>query len=106
MEKAIKIIIAKSPNASNSAMNALQRIGTVTGQKMFNQAATMAFNDSSADFTPEERTAIAEYVSGTNEGPRKVMTIKLSDSERVELERQAEAEGVTAGEYIRRTLKL
>lgn len=107
MEEALRIIIAKSPNAASFALQCMQAIRThsPTMQARYNQTVSIAFNDPQASFTAEERAIIAESVgSGESDSRDYTLRIRLTKKERVALARMAEDANLSMSEYARRVL--
>lgn len=104
MESALRIIIARSPNATSEALATIAAIRAKSPvlQLRYNHAAELAFNDPGATFTAEERAEIAEHLgSGTEETRGYTIRVRLTDAERADLTRMAEAAGVSMSEYVR-----
>lgn len=104
MESALRIIIARSPNATGEAIATLAAIRAKSPvlQLRYNHAAELAFNDPGATFTPEERAEIAANLgSGVDEIRDYTLRIRLTDAERIDLTRMAEAAGMSMSEYVR-----
>lgn len=83
MKQALQIIIAKSPSASDEAMDCLKAIQVRSPivQRRYENAVRLAFADPQAEFTPEERELIAGYLANDDEGGTKQRNIRLSDED-------------------------
>jgi len=102
---ALKIIIARSPDAGADAVRALAaaRAGSPTAQTRYQHVLTRALADPEAGWTPDERAALAAGIdSDTGDEMRTVtLRVRLTESERAHLERLAADAGTTMSEYVR-----
>jgi hypothetical protein len=107
MENALKIIIAKSPAAMNDAIKCIQAVRTKSPilQQRYNRCVELALGDPEAEFTPDERGILAEYLE-SNEGDSRDFTlrVRLTGDERADLSAAAGAEGISLSEYVRKRL--
>jgi hypothetical protein len=107
MEQALKLIIAKSPNAMREAITTLRALssGSPVVQQRYNHTVDIALNDPQAEFTLEERALIADNLAATGDATRDfLLRVRLTDAERVELETVSSDAGMSMSEYVRRKL--
>lgn len=105
---ALKLIATKSPNASREAAKSIRATGR-TLQIRYNWIVDLAFSDPQADFTPEERAAIVEHLAPdveSDESRDYTLRIRLTNTERADLERRANAADLDLSKYVRRELGL
>lgn len=111
MENALRIIIARSPDAARHAINTIRAIQARSPivQDRYNRVVDLALSDPQATFTAEERAALAEFVtvSGSDTGTREyTLRVRLTDNERDDLEARAENAGQSLSQYVRGELGL
>lgn len=105
--EALKIIIAKSPNAAEEAIRAIAaaRNNSPILQIRYSNALTRALADPQANFTPEEREILSSVIESTPSETREfTLRIRLTDSERADLQTAADADNLTMSEYARRKI--
>jgi len=70
----------------------------------YNMAARLALEDTTTQYTADERRLIASFIEGGDEeGTRGFMLrVRLTESERSELAERAEEAGTNMSEYVRR----
>ena len=72
-------------------------------QVRYNIAAQAALSDPQAEFTSEERRLIASFIEGEPESRMSDrLQIRISPTERAQLQSAAEAAGTNVSEYVRR----
>jgi DNA replication initiation complex subunit (GINS family) len=106
MIEALRIIAAKSPYAGAQAMQCIRavQVKSPVVRERYNRVVEMAFGDSQAEFTPEERQLIASYVdadTGKTESRTDMMRFRVTPSEKREIEALAAATGKDISEYLR-----
>ncbi len=107
MDEALRIIVAKSPNAAHFALQCLQAIRAKSPlvQVRYNQTVQIALSDPKAEFTPDERAILAEGLGIGDTDPRDyTLRIRLTRRERIELTDRAEGADLSLSEYARRQL--
>jgi hypothetical protein len=105
VEEALKLIIARSPNAAAPALQCMQalRINSPVLAQRYNQVCQMAFSDPAAEFSAAERAIISDAlsVSPLIGGRPTTLTVRLGDAERTQISEAAEAAGMSLSEYAR-----
>ena len=105
--EALKIIITKSPSCATEAGNAIKAIGmkSPASDLRCSRVAISALEDTDANFSEDERAAIADLISDQQPETRGyTLRIRLTDSERIELEGMADAEELSLSEYARKKI--
>ncbi|MHB1355920.1 MAG: plasmid mobilization protein [Anaerolineae bacterium] len=104
--KVLHLIISKSRDATPIAAKMLQSPETTMTLQYYGQAILIALIDKKADFTAKERELLASEMPAEsgNETRSVVWQLRLTELERLELQRRADAEGVSMSEYARRRL--
>lgn len=104
MIDALRIIVAKSPYAGEQAMQCIRaaQVKSPVVKDRYNRVVQLAFGDSQAQFTPDERELIASYIEGGT-GSNRSMTVRfrVTTEENEDLIARAEADDVGVSEYIR-----
>lgn len=100
MINALRIIISKSRNATPHAMTTMQAINAkspVIAQRYL-YTVNIALNDTSAEFTNEERQLITSHLSvdGDDSTRSKIVQIRVSPLEWVDLEAMATQAGYSS----------
>ena len=104
MQDALKIIISKSPDATNEAVKCLQAISARSPivQVRYNRVVELAMSDRRATFTPDERATIAEALEVEETGSRDfTIRVRLTQNEQAELQLLADEAGCSMSEYVR-----
>jgi len=104
---ALKIIIAKSPAQCAEAAKAITAINKKSpwSDMRCNNVAIRALEDPDANFTEDERVAIADLMGETEtEGRDYMLRVRLTNTEHAELEELAGNENLSVSEYVRRKL--
>lgn len=107
MIDALRIIVAKSPNAASQAMTTIAALGNNSpmAQQRYNMVVQIALNDPSANFTDAERAVLAENLDITGNSQRTFMLrVRLTETERAELQKLADESGQTMSDYARAKL--
>jgi hypothetical protein len=105
--RALKLIIAKSPNAGEEAIRTLAAVRTNSPQMSVRYANLLirAFADPKATFTPEERLVLASAASsGADDNRSYTLRVRLTDEERDKLFKTAEESKLSISEYARKKL--
>jgi len=108
MEDALKLIISKSPAAMGEAIRVLRAIGAGSPvvQERYNHVVEMALNDPEAEFTADERAAIAGPLMVTG-GPRtRDVRVRVTLAEKARITEASEEAGQTVSDYIRQRIGL
>jgi hypothetical protein len=107
MDEALRIIIARSPEAARDAIDCLRAIGArspVVNQRYQNTLA-VALSDPQATFTADERAILAEAIAPQGKANRSfTFHIRLSQQERAQLAAAADAVGMEMSDYARGVL--
>lgn len=106
IDKALRLIIAKSPNNFNNAIRALRTAQNRPNARPVQYVLEQALRDTSASFTTEERTGIAAHLSAENYNRTDMLRVRVTTNEKVNVELAAEEAGLTVSEYIRSKLDL
>jgi len=104
--EALKIIIARSPNAAEEAVRTIQaaRNNSPILQTRYANVLIRALADGQATFTPEERELIASAIEAPT-GTRDVtLRVRLTTSENAQLTEAADQAGQSVSEYVRRKI--
>ena len=104
--KVLHLIISKSKDATHIAAKMLQSPETTMTLKYYGQAILIALIDRKADFTAKERELLASEMPAEsgNETRSVVWQLRLTELERLELQRRADGEWVSMSEYARKRL--
>jgi hypothetical protein len=103
----LRMIIAKSPSQAAEAGKAIMAINKKSpwADMRCNHVAIGALEDPAADFTDEERSAIADLMSEEETETRDyILRVRLTNSERLELEEKTTDKGLSISEYVRQKL--
>jgi hypothetical protein len=102
----LKLIVARSPNASHMALQCIKaaRAESPVLQSRYNQVAEIAINDPAAGWTPEERGEIAAHLDVAEADTRRsqTMNVRLTPDDADIIRLRAEAQQMTVSEYVRR----
>lgn len=104
MEQALRLIIAKSPNATSQALQCLAAIRAKSPvlQLRYNQCIQLALNDPAATWTADDRSLLAQYLdSGADDNRSYMLSVRLSIPERDYIQQQADAAGLSLSNWIR-----
>lgn len=107
MLDALKLIAGRSTDAMREALRAIQAVnaGSPVAQQKYNQVAEIALNDASAGFTPAEISSVIDHIALVGSVGREYMLhIRLTDTERDELQLAADTAGASMSAYARRML--
>jgi len=107
MEKALKLIIARSPDGAYEAMRTLLaiRVSSPMIQQRYHRTIEIALGDPQAQFTADERALLAEHLEIVPDGTRDfTLRIRLTAAEHEELIATADDEHTTVSEFVRRQL--
>ncbi len=100
----LRIIAAKSESIRGEATRAIMALNADSPiiKRRLNLVASHALSDSSAGFTDEEIVRITYLLSAENEETRDfTLRVRLTPSERAELERLAAEAGMDMSDYVR-----
>ncbi len=105
--EALKVIIAKSPNAAEEAIRtiAAARNNSPILQVRYSNVLIRAMADPSADFTKDEREMLASAIEAPDGGNRGFMLrVRLTDDERIALQDAANQAGQSMSEFVRQKI--
>lgn len=105
--EALKIIIARSPNAAEEAIRAIAaaRNRSPVLQIRYLTVLTRALADPQASFSAEERELLSSAIEAPESESRDFMLrVRLTDSERAELQMAADQSGISMSEYVRKKI--
>jgi hypothetical protein len=101
----LRIIAAKSQTIGGEAAKTIQAINnnSPVAKQRCNFVATHALNDPAAHFTEAEQAEIAEMLTAdTDDRTAYTLRVRMSEAERADLHRQAEAAGYDdLSKYVR-----
>jgi len=105
MIDALRLMIARSPQASGQAIDCIKAIKAKSPvlQHRYNRAAEAAFADPNAEFAPDERELIASYIDDEGgDGPKLLdVRIRVDQAEKAAIQQMATDAGMTVTEFIR-----
>ena len=104
MEEALKLIIARSPNAAREAITCMRALAAKSPVVMqrYMHAMELALNDPTAIFSPKERVLLAEPLEvSEDENRSKTLRIRLTDSEWETLNEWAAKANMDKSKYVR-----
>jgi hypothetical protein len=106
MSDALRTIIAGSPAAASDAMDCLRAIAVKSPavQQRYNHTMRVALGDPQAEFTAEQRALLAQFAAAEDNVRLSALQVRLSPSERQEVEDAARTAGLSLSEYIRARL--
>lgn len=83
MKNALKLIVARSPQAGEEALSCLKAIlaNSPMIQVRYENVVALAFRDPQAAFTPDERATIASHLLSTDNDAIQPRSIRLSDDD-------------------------
>lgn len=105
--EALKVIIAKSPNASEEAIRtiAAARNRSPILQVRYSNVLIRAFADPAAKFTPAERELLSSVIEAPEgQGRDYTLRVRLTNAERAQIETAADAAGMNVSDYVRSKL--
>lgn len=106
MDKALRLIIAKSPNNLQGAVRALRTAQRRPNARPVQYVLEQALTDPLADFTPAEREGIAALLSGEDDTRADVLRLRVTADEKSNVQQAADDAGLSMSEYIRFKLGL
>lgn len=104
MIDALRIIAAKSPYAGEQAMQCIRAIQAKSPivQQRYNRVVELAFGDQQADFTPEERRLIADYVKADDaESKSEVIRFRCTPTEKEQIKTMADNANKDVSDFLR-----
>jgi uncharacterized protein (DUF1778 family) len=107
MIEALKIILSKSSAYAGEAAQTIRAVSvrSTMAQRRYNLVAAAALGDPQADFTLEERAIIADSIRDeTGESRVTQLQIRVSISEKLQIEDAAQAAGLSVSEFIRKKI--
>ena len=109
MIDALKLIIARSPQAGSTALECIRAVKASSPvlQHRYNRTVEYAFSDPNAKFAAEERELIASYVESEDGGPKTLeLRIRVNASEKAQIQRMAKDGDLTVSDFIRERIGL
>jgi hypothetical protein len=102
MREAIIEILTRAPSVAHEAARTLQA-PEATRQMRYNALVISALRDPEAHWTPEEQEALlAHYEEMDETRTAHIGPFRVSPSERIQIEANAQRAGVSVSEWIRR----
>jgi hypothetical protein len=104
MINALKLIIAKSPEAMKEALNTIRALDAKSPilQQRYNRVVEIALNDPRANFSSAERALLAKSLDAVSATGRNFMLrIRLTDAERADLQYRSDVAGMSMSEFVR-----
>ena len=99
MIDALKVIIAKSPQAAQLAVQAIKALNNESPAMVtrYLNVVDVALGDSAATFTAKEQELIASYIEGEKPSKKsRVIHIRVTDSEYLDLELAADGKAIAS----------
>lgn len=110
MIDALKLIVARSPQAASMAMQCISAIKAKSPvvQHRYNRTVEYALSDPMADFASDERELIASYVAGEDGDEARTLDVRVrvNAEEKSEVQRMAKDAGQTVSDFIREKIGL
>jgi len=110
MIDALKIIVARSPQAASQAMQCISAIKakSLVVQQRYNHTVNSAFSDPNAEFSPDERDLIASYIAGEGEEEARTLDVRVrvNDEEKQRIQRMAKDANQTVSDFVRSSVGL
>jgi len=104
MIDALKLIVARSPQAGSMAMQCMQavKVKSPVLQHRYNRTVETAFSDPNAEFLPAERELIASYIESDDDGPKTLeLRIRVNAKEKSTIQEMASDADMTVSDFIR-----
>lgn len=106
----LRLIIARSPDAAREGIGAIKALqsGSPMAARRAERSAQIALEDSEAKWTADERAQLAELLGTTgSDEPRNLdIRLRVSVSEKNEVQQAASEAGLTVSDYIRQAIGL
>lgn len=104
---ALRLIAAKSPDQMRNAIRTLQSVqnNTPVAAQRAQKVIGWALQDPQADFTVGERGALAALLGGSDNRTLDIR-LRVTPSEKAEIQRMADDAGMTVSELIRSKIEL
>ncbi len=108
MEDALRIVIAKSPQAAPQAMKAIHSVHAKSPmlQHRYNAVVDAALNDPQAEFNAEERELLARFVAAGEKIRETRLQVRVTIAEKLYLRQMAAEQNLTLSDYIRKKIGL
>ena len=108
MEDALRIVIAKSPQAASQAMKTTHALHARSPmlQHRYNAVVDAALNDPQAEFTSEDRELLAQYVAAGEKIRETRLQVRVTFAEKQYLRQMASEQNLTLSDYIRQKIGL
>jgi hypothetical protein len=105
MDEALRLIIARSPNNVQNAIRAIRTAQNRPNARPVQYVLEQALIDPMADFTPAERAGIAALLQGDDTRSYDIR-LRVTAEEKTEVQRLADAAGMTVSDFIRSRIGL
>ena len=108
IEEALKLVIAKSPAAAGQAIKTIHALNVKSPlrQHRYNATVDAALHDPEADFTPEERALLAQFIAAGEKIRETRLQVRVTIAEKLYLQHQAAENKMTLSAYVREKLGL
>lgn len=108
MEDALRLILAKSPQAAPQAMKTIHAVHAKSPllQHRYNAVVDAALNDPQADFTPEDRELLARYIAAGEKIRETRLQVRVTIAEKLYLRQIAAEQNMTISDYVRMKIGL
>lgn len=102
IQDAARVLMAHSLDAARNL--GVRPTSSPIYQTIYNRMASQVLADPALNLTPQERTLVAQFITlDSQDETRSVMLrVRLTESERTDLQRMADAAGLEVSEYVRR----
>lgn len=107
--EAMQLVAARSPRTGSEAAKTIRRLtnNTVTAQRIAERVIEHALQDHQAEFTADERLALASLLSGdTGEARTLDIRVRVTADEKQRVHEAAQAAGMTLSDYLRQQVGL
>lgn len=101
MQEALHEIIVRAPSIAHEAAKAL-RAPDETRQIRYNAVVIHALRDPEAQWTQAEREQLMEYYVDPDESMSERIYLRVTPTEKAQIEAAASAEGLSTSAYLRR----
>lgn len=104
IEQAVRVLMAHSLEAAHALGR--RTPASPIFQTVYNRVAAQVLSDPQSDLAPDERRLVASHITvATEDEPRAFMLrVRLTESERADLQHMAEAANMDMSEYVRSRL--
>lgn len=106
LDDALRLIAARSPNNVQNAVRALRTAQRRPNARPVQYVLEQALRDPLAEFTAQERSAIAALLGDTSDARTADIRARVTADEKAQAERIAAERGMTVSEVIRHAFGL